>query len=382
MVRRAQPAHRFEIFYGLEVECGINHNASPTSSISIGSYHNGDSLDSKWDTEGDDSIHNMPHGFRGAEFVSHVFRASELPAMLSSLKSHIDPNGDTMRNIVINTTCGAHIHFSVRNPIRGTRHLYRKVPIQTLAKIRKLAHERIKSQLPQVYPSFEGQYNRDYAQVCRDMHSNYHGERRTEFNSTSDKGMEWRSFNLSGVTKWSEIRAMYSIAIGAIEEVIGGEIASSAPFKVKYRDMPKAVESPDPVPEVITRELSEPDAYADEEITVTIESEKLRRGCNMEKMVMVLGAPDPHLSTRHFGLDFDRSRPVQRRFKAGDRVRMNGSTHGYSMSKTGSEGIIESVFGSNAWVKFYFLTGGSTEIERHPQTPSHFNVKVEFLEPY
>lgn len=206
--------------FGLEIEC-VHAN----DDLEVGSYHDGVRCGTYWNAQGDSSIHPLPrHKCQNpTEFVlNSPIEASQIPDALEELREIIGDTTDKMQRIEINESCGAHIHFSVFR-----RKLHRQLPFSVYGQIRKRTYREVQEHLPSVFGPFRKQYFRSYAKkltVVRALN-----DRGVEFNSTEDTGIEWRSFNLMGVKKWSDMKKLYLIAADSIIGVLESHLSGGSP---------------------------------------------------------------------------------------------------------------------------------------------------------
>jgi len=216
------------ILFGIELECGVNESLG----IQRGGYHSGVYLNPDWAAESDSSL-----GFRSKmpiEFVSRVFSAKDLPNVIKSLKETLGEEKDKFENISINNSCGCHIHFSTQKGVK-VNHFYRQIPYHTLKRIRIETWRQIKSECPSIFEKFKKQYFRNYSQKMKFEEKSWSKQgREIEFHSTNNKGMEWRSFNLSGVKTWSELLMVLSIGINTIEKVLNEDFVQVKTKAFKY----------------------------------------------------------------------------------------------------------------------------------------------------
>lgn len=226
----------YNMYFGLELECIID---DPKHSVSIGSYHGGITLNDYWTAEYDGSLDanytysndDRPKFPRCVEFVSTKFKLPNLDTILDNILD---------RNIYINKSCGAHIHFSV---YKGSKKidLRQKISLKTLQNIRIKIFKDIKDYLGSRFEDFLIQYDRHYAKRV-DNYNSYafdveggHSSRYYEFNLSNNdlKTIEYRAFNLMGIKNNKDIREMYRIAINTIYNIITKELNQSEAF-VEY----------------------------------------------------------------------------------------------------------------------------------------------------
>ena len=200
---------------GVEIECILNNECL---SVEKGGYHHGISIDGlpKWTAENDGSL-NTSGGFEWSnaiEFVSNCFKSKEkFFEALENWKKFIRKGGKELGDVVrFNNSCGCHIHLSVDKykftskalfgAFTSTRDAFFKL-VDENKKLSKETKNKVKKQ-----------YFRSFAQEMSE--SSYKSKSsRDEFNFGSEragKGIEWRSFNLTGVKSWEEFDEMFKIA--------------------------------------------------------------------------------------------------------------------------------------------------------------------------
>lgn len=209
--------------FGIEVECEVAHHVG----IRKGGYHCGNRVNEDWKAEDDGSLRASP-GYMEVEFVSRVFKRNELSKVLRSLKRAVRDTRSDMRNLKINRSCGAHIHFSLLDT-RTNRYnqLLKRLPMRVLNKIKTRAIAAIEKELPNVAPFFKSHYNRNHARTIQHIDEAMHG---AEWDFTHNKGVEWRSFNTLGITNWKDLLKMYKIGTRVIEQELKYEMGKKKPM--------------------------------------------------------------------------------------------------------------------------------------------------------
>lgn len=211
--------------FGIEIECEISQRAA--RKIEIGPYHHGISCSANWKAEQDNSLRTTKPNFVSVEFVSKTGTAKKILRYIDELRELIGDDEGELVNIAINNSNGAHLHFS-----NNGSHLYKKMPFDTLKLIRNKASYIVRNRIKSVYPSWKKQYFRSYAKRFSEQKYKHDlsQERSTEFNFTTDKGVEWRSFNLLGVKTWAELKAVVNAGLVAVDFAVGRELRSPKPF--------------------------------------------------------------------------------------------------------------------------------------------------------
>lgn len=235
--------------FGLEFEC-LTKEDFPKGGYSSSGYR----ISDRWITKSDSSVEPYDYidaegGFaHGIEFISYRMAYSELDSYIDELKRTIGDTTDIMTNVRINKTCGAHIHFSYGNKI-----FYNNVPLYVYKRVRKALFTRLPKYNNELAFSILGHYERRHSKLLKtipeltkypkERHQNLDGTtyytqpegrpRNLEFNPTSDTAMEWRAFNLLGVSKWSDVKALYKIAFSCLIDTFSKELDSSNGFRLK-----------------------------------------------------------------------------------------------------------------------------------------------------
>jgi hypothetical protein len=151
--------------------------------------------------------------------------------------------------INFNKSCGCHIHFSIcykrKNKVyqlktKGKINNFKNlnpivlksvITMKTLNKINDMLHNEIKEKLPKVYEAFESQFYRNYAsKMSRISHTIR--EKSFNFRTIGNEHIEFRSFNLCGVTNWNSFNKMFEILANVFNDVLINETAKAEPFKV------------------------------------------------------------------------------------------------------------------------------------------------------
>lgn len=208
-----------QIKFGIEIENCFN---SLTTGFQIAGYHSenfGENFD-YWSVTRDSSLNvtGIPYSWKEhadvAELVSQVaYGKEELLNFIQELQDKY-PGKELKDVFYFNTSCGAHLHFSTWKE--------KEKQMTTMVNYRKLrtnVFKRINEELPHIFPKFKKQYFRGYAKEQKEDFINK--LERLEFNYTDlSKGIEWRSFNLMGVTTWDELKKMVTIATEELENIL------------------------------------------------------------------------------------------------------------------------------------------------------------------
>ena len=206
--------------YGLEFECLLNEKI--LGDITVDDYHgaNAKYLTKNWKSEWDGSLVSSNHKYKGVEFISKIFTRENLNDMIDELAEGLGENPHKkFKNLAINSTCGAHIHFSVGLKPH-THNLHGAVPVHFLEKIRNKLFLSVNNHLSCSKANiFVKQYYRQYAKSITSNIDRIFNDRYLEFNFTPSAGIEWRSFNLLNCESWLSVKKMYNFAFEAIETI-------------------------------------------------------------------------------------------------------------------------------------------------------------------
>lgn len=215
-----------DIKFGLELECCYNSDLLPLQDMGWRDTRNFGTQIAKWNVTRDGSLRTTGTNYKNpglTELVSKPFLYKDLYSILDKVKNYClskKKGAELFEFMEFNQSCGAHIHFST--PKGAERKM---ISTSACIKLRETVLERVRNEVPKVYPSFKKQYFREYAKKCESglllKRARTNEERRIEFNFTDlSKGAEWRSFNFSGVTTWDELYLMYDIACEEIAKTL------------------------------------------------------------------------------------------------------------------------------------------------------------------
>jgi hypothetical protein len=217
--------------FGLEIECGVSRRVIDEDNI--GCYHEGEEITDWWSAEGDSSI--GPEKFSTAvEFVSRPFPIEKLQEVIKDISSFIDGKDCKLfKNIEINESCGAHIHFSIIGKQINTE----IATVKAFEEIRIRTDKIFEKELPaHIFKRYKSQYYRECADKNKKffVNASNNGERYSEFILSFHEeicmGFEWRSFNLLGVNDWDTLYFMYKTACESIEYVLNKEFSKKIMF--------------------------------------------------------------------------------------------------------------------------------------------------------
>lgn len=204
-----------DVKFGLELELGYNRKYVD---FNVTGYHreNVGANFSSWSVTNDSSLNTSDSPFNSAdvaELVSlPVIGKGEVMEILQEVKDKY-PNKDFKDLFFFNSSMGAHIHFSTFRAQED-----QMVFMSLYKKLRENVMKKVEEKYPHIYPKFKKQYFRGHAAEQKDILINK--GMRGEINYTSGKGVEWRGFNLLGVTTWDELFGMYEIAIDCINDML------------------------------------------------------------------------------------------------------------------------------------------------------------------
>lgn len=230
--------------FGLEIECLIKSNLD----IPRGRYHAGYKITNNWETQDDSSVSCITDyessNYSAYELVSlRPFKRCELNKVLGELMNYLDADFGT--GIKVNSSCGAHIHFSIMRSANdeereelGIAHrnlqLYREVPDKFLIAVGDEVRSRLgKEEKEDNFRAFQKQYYRAHAEPIRPEARDY--ERRNREFWFSDKGIEYRSFNLLGCENWGQVLNRYMATLEILEDEFLSELGRPEPFSSYYK---------------------------------------------------------------------------------------------------------------------------------------------------
>lgn len=246
---------KYEILYGLELELEYNREELPA--IQLASYHSTNAITYNKDfiAESDGSLHSeyFENG-RTAELISIPLNSHDITKAIEGLKNKVsrqfkkkhDRNPELHEVLCFNDTTGAHLHISlhtkngktntikVRNnkriTINGkTTNPTQLIDIEFLHTITRTIKKRIKRELPEIYDKFIKNYFRNYAKRIKTLQ----GSRYSEFNTTNDNTLEYRSLHLRGITTWTQLETFYKIVTSTIDEAFNNKLNSDKPFNTE-----------------------------------------------------------------------------------------------------------------------------------------------------
>jgi len=153
-----------------------------------------------------------------------VERRATFFKQLKEFKDEIAPNGEELFDIVsFNSTCGCHIHFSIKE-----RLIANKICSELIKEFRDDFFKGLRELniTKGVATDIIAHYFRKYSKKQRNYNKfNHYGHNRRykEFNRLSEmdhKGMEWRSFNLLGVSTWKDFFTILLYAYDCINKLL------------------------------------------------------------------------------------------------------------------------------------------------------------------
>jgi len=211
--------------YGIEVEAIVNNSFIEDAGLVRGDYHHGNSMCAGWKIERDSSISSRGefNDTLNIEFVSTVCRGRHaFSKRLQKFKGEFTTFSERLSDVLaFNSSCGCHIHFSIPKGVG------RKAWYNHFTELRDDYFSRIDSSTILSAPlkrKLRKHYFRGYAtKLKKEEWLKGTGDRSKEFNfqsESSNKGMEWRSINLLGVTTWNEFFEVLETAADCIETFI------------------------------------------------------------------------------------------------------------------------------------------------------------------
>jgi len=209
------------VVLGLEIEAVVNRNKLKDLRIEGYHSHSSYSYGDLWKIETDSSLHEDNEFSNGApmEFISKkLVGKRKFKKALDVFKIEICKSIPLSKVLAFNSSCGAHVHFSVPGKVSPRAHF------RLFEKLRKSFLTKIKNS--QVLPNktkeeIKKQYFRSYSTKLNKIDFLRRSKRKCEFNFTSEesnKGMEWRSINLKGVKTWEELEEVYDIVYSCINK--------------------------------------------------------------------------------------------------------------------------------------------------------------------
>lgn len=211
------------IITGMELECIVN-----TSKRSVIKERYGKLALNKglvgWRVTSDSSVRSTHENVRwksdtvnSFEFVSQkIAGKKQFQNVMNSFKKFISHDGKYELNEVVsfNSTCGAHVHISIKNFKFKDKTFYLNYP-----KVRKYFFEKVKASTVISKEHILNHYFRGYA---KRFQKNYMkgNVRSSEFNFISESegtGLEWRSVNLLNIKTWKEFDEMVMLVWDCLE---------------------------------------------------------------------------------------------------------------------------------------------------------------------
>lgn len=237
-----------ELKVGVELE-GIYNNNILKENVSVSGgygFSKGSPINTFWKHTSDGSLRNEGEFESGtcAEIVQFPVVGRE--RFFTSLKAFQElANGEELKKFVsFNKSCGCHIHFSVPEV------MYKNILVDQIEKMRENLFSKLKSSnlKPSLIEKIIKHYDRDYAKKIKKddqaQISKGNMERRCELNVSCEreqKGIEWRAFNLHGITTWDEFYTLFNIAYDCLEDFIASlqKVSISETISVKTPKIPK-----------------------------------------------------------------------------------------------------------------------------------------------
>jgi len=232
------------LIVGIELEGYYNKSAFAVKLPSGYGYREsaGQPLSKSWLATTDSSIKSRNASFSDGVPIEIVqIRRIGREAFFDSLEEFrklFKPNKPLSECVVFNDSCGCHVHFSMND------YAYNRMVFEHVGALRELFFAKLKAVVSdEVYSQITKHYNRDYAKAIKKDNFNYvlKGGDRAELNFGSEykgKGLEWRSFNLLGVTTWKEFFSVMNVMYDTLEEFVD----KLHNYEVEYKNvvLPKA----------------------------------------------------------------------------------------------------------------------------------------------
>lgn len=251
------PETKYKILYGLELE--LEYNKIKLGKIMKNSYHSVDAkkFNKYFIAESDGSLRSetFPYGEGDTvELISIPMTSENVMKSLQNFKEDIiqrykEQTGNEtceLKDVIsFNTSTGAHVHMSLlvknshdevislRNNKKIKFHGQSKnimsfSNIEFMKKIARKIKTRIKNELPEFYESFVKNYYRRYARRMTTRTSS--SQRYTEFNTTNNKTIEYRSLHLRGIETWTQLFKFYEIVTSVTDTEFNTQFNSEKPF--------------------------------------------------------------------------------------------------------------------------------------------------------
>jgi hypothetical protein len=205
---------------GIEIEAVYNKTRFP--GVNVGGYHGSSTTsglpgwtcqsDASLDTSGDAcfSVRDT------CEFVSDVsISVSEFLRKIAVFKQFFSRGGTVELHdaLFFNSSCGCHVHFTPGDNFE----FFKKAGDSVFPKIRDTHFELLSaSGLPVSKLSvIKNHYSRSFAKSFRPEHRK-NDEKHVEFNLGSERsgrGLEFRGFNMRGISSWAEFDALIDVFI-------------------------------------------------------------------------------------------------------------------------------------------------------------------------
>ena len=244
---------KVNLVFGMEIECGLNKNI--LGDFMISSYHSDHSQllgKSRFYPERDSSLKAYKKDFRAVELVSEPFTYENVDTRIRTLIKMLKKTGTKLSDLIyFNKTMGCHIHFSVFVELEGSedyttvvfknkKYMVKGVPYDFKTKvlptelkyISDLILSRVKHKLPRVYNKFNKQFYRNYAQVV-DFHKMNNRAISWNFQPSEFNHIEFRSFNLNGVSTYEQLEQLLKIGFGTIKTSITNIVLGKNKVKTK-----------------------------------------------------------------------------------------------------------------------------------------------------
>jgi len=244
-----------DIVCGVEIEMTYNGNILK---LNKGSYHEDNmehKLSKNFNIETDGSLRVFSEKYNSTtEIVSKPFKVDEWFEVLKEFKDAIIKKSkmDLLGEVIeFNSSCGAHIHFTVLFKMDGLYNFeYKNEDYSFEGKnlfIGKFASakffrelgdkikDKVKEQMGEhFYKNWIGNYYRNFSKKVTEK--NIFKKRYIEFNMNCGGGqVEYRSFHLNGVKTWGDFFKMYRIVFETLKQEIYNEVNKPTPFRQKLK---------------------------------------------------------------------------------------------------------------------------------------------------
>lgn len=262
----------YNLLFGLEIEMEYNEDYL---NFPVANYHNAESIPfgNYFIAESDGSLNSTKFDCGGtAEIISLPFSLKHCDEVLNNFKDTVYRLAANSHNITVeqarqelrlgdlinfNNTTGCHVHVSVvKDSERQSRIRFRDryyefkgnllnlrsfANFESLNKISINMCERVKAELPNLYPKWKPRFHRGYARVMDSAtykairYESHRDSRYYEWNFTNNfNTIELRSMHLYGAYTWANMFSLIKICLEEINKGILSEFEKDKSFSEDY----------------------------------------------------------------------------------------------------------------------------------------------------